>query len=598
MDGNVLSLAASRVSASVTSMYTALASLTGHRSTAAAPLNNNVDYHAFTLAHDVSGVECHNSDAGSGHASGCVGGTSLLLASAGASCVDSGTCAQSQTCEPSELQPMAISAANVLHRSGFVEALATELLLDAQFPRVLKIVDDGIEVHRDTRVVDWCILWGYTHGHVPVLYKLARNKLKFQCGSVPSFRDMSFGLSCALVLLLRVAQDVRACKVDLAKADRDFVYFAFRDKLWSWLEGRPLVSLPTVQEVLPEFSAWVQSDAPTRLPLPTWATAFSITHMTTFSFGVPTDTDTAAFRRSQTVEETRDDVLRSFCAFIQTQPSWQAIFKASLHTLTTHGSSHLFTPARGSYQQRAQALQGQGQSQSQGQLQPQAQHMAQEYVPVSVGHQVSAVPHDHAYAYEYGHYPSAPQMHVSSEAVPVAEAGVEREAAVVAGEAAHAAVVGAMPTAPPLPIPLPPLPPLPSMPYEAASRVDGLCEYAASQQWLASHARATPTTSSTTPAGTISDVLALVPRQEAMENTGHESAPVPNQPSQTSQPHQHRGRNSERSHRSVPRPPVLGPSDVGDTALGLDGPGVFYGAPETIQTFTLPPAAIPPSGRR
>lgn len=214
---------------------------------------------------------------------------------------------------------------------GWDEAALAAQLAAHQYGEVMATVTTFMETRRDPRAVDWAIRTGYKEHCVPVLYKLVRNFLKWQDrGRVQSIQDMNFGLRAAVVLLIRVAQDVESCRMDLAKHDLGSIYTAFRSKIWSWLKVYEPALLPSRVKVLHDVEVW--SRGATQLPSPVWATAFTVSRVSfaTFTWGTPTAVDISAFERSMTVQATRMAVCESFIAFAKRQTCWSALFTAEL----------------------------------------------------------------------------------------------------------------------------------------------------------------------------------------------------------------------------------------------------------------------------
>ena len=184
----------------------------------------------------------------------------------------------------------------------------------SKFDGVMSALTRVIDHDRNPAAVDWCMDVSLRVGVVPVLYKAARNAMKWtKWGRVPTTDELTSGLMLCLLLLLRVAQDVQACVSDMGRADRVFVFKSFHDKVASWL-------LPwgqdTLSRALPSAVARLQSwlvareaaDEP--WPSPAWATAFSVPVLlgTTFTFGTPAAEDAAAFARCRTLGVTRCEV--------------------------------------------------------------------------------------------------------------------------------------------------------------------------------------------------------------------------------------------------------------------------------------------------
>jgi len=204
--------------------------------------------------------------------------------------------------------------------------LATSLH-EENYQAVMDVLDDAINVKRDPRAINWSIEYGYRRGHVPVLWHLSRNFLRFSNGRVPSCEDLAFGVRCAVLMLLRVAQDVVSCKVDLAKADRDFVYTALATEVSKWVLRWDNNTLPTRMDIAAELARWIV--AVDVLPLPTWATSFASGFLK-WKWTQPTATDTASFRRCAKLAETRLVVADKFIALLRDSPSWAAFLRVDV----------------------------------------------------------------------------------------------------------------------------------------------------------------------------------------------------------------------------------------------------------------------------
>jgi hypothetical protein len=174
---------------------------------------------------------------------------------------------------------------------------------------------------RDPRVVNWSIEFGYRQGHVPVLHLLAHNFLRYSKGRVPTIEDLAFGTRCALLLLLRVFQDVASCKLDLAKADRDGVYPAFLSSVQLWLLNRWTDDvLPSPAEVAVELETWLQKTK--SLPLPTWASCFSSGFMGGMYWAKPSSHDVTSFKRCTNVAHTQAAAAAQFIDSLKTSGNW------------------------------------------------------------------------------------------------------------------------------------------------------------------------------------------------------------------------------------------------------------------------------------
>jgi hypothetical protein len=190
---------------------------------------------------------------------------------------------------------------------------ATAALEAQDFEGVAAAVCSAIDTKRDPRSVNWCIEFGYRRGHVPVLFYLTKNALRYGKGRVPSCEDVAFGVKCALLLLLRTAQDVISCRVDLAKSDRDFIYEAMVSYVRQWVLRWHPSTLPGTRDLEIKLRKWLSRPEFSfqELPLPTWATCFN-SRVFGLSWGKPEPHDTASFKRSETIVSTRDMVTQIF----------------------------------------------------------------------------------------------------------------------------------------------------------------------------------------------------------------------------------------------------------------------------------------------
>lgn len=205
-----------------------------------------------------------------------------------------------------------------------------------QYTELCTQLDTSIDVHRDPRAINWVFLHGHKRGHVFALYKFLRNLMKHRVGRVPSMEDVKCAARCSLLLLLRVAQDVRVCRDDMAKAGLEFVYTSIRDKLRVWMLASASQSpAVTVAHAASELDGWLKATPTKALPLPAWATAFGTSMFgATFTWGNPSATDLAAFTRCSNVSMTRDAVAVRFLTFVQSCSGWPAVFDASLADLS------------------------------------------------------------------------------------------------------------------------------------------------------------------------------------------------------------------------------------------------------------------------
>lgn len=186
---------------------------------------------------------------------------------------------------------------------------------------------------RDDDTVDWCLEEGFKNGHVCVLYRVARN-LTFPCGRTPSKDETRFALTCVLLLLLRVAQDVQCCKLDLDKSGLDFVYDAVRGKARTWVGNLNQRRLPPVGDVADGLRRWAAAPR-TGLPLPAWPTAFSVRLVNTFVWGSPTDSVVDCCRRNLRLADTRAEVTKAFLAFLGAQTTWDDVLRGDLAAVST-----------------------------------------------------------------------------------------------------------------------------------------------------------------------------------------------------------------------------------------------------------------------
>ena len=179
------------------------------------------------------------------------------------------------------------------------EAMLVSSLCRHDYEALTTRLDLYLDTLRDPRAMDWCLDYGYERGNACVLYKVVRNTLKYRSqGRVPTMADVAFAMTCAVLLLLRTAQDVVCAHHDMAKAGLPFVYTA----------------VPAAE-----------------LPLPVWVTAFSTsTFGNTFTWGQPSTHDIHAFQRCAGVPTTRSSVTPVFVAFMRHAGTWQRVFTTSL----------------------------------------------------------------------------------------------------------------------------------------------------------------------------------------------------------------------------------------------------------------------------
>jgi hypothetical protein len=196
---------------------------------------------------------------------------------------------------------------------------------------VVATLTRAIDYERNPAAVDWCLHMGVKMGAVPMLYKSARNAMKWtKWGRVPTTDEMTHGLMLCLLLLVRVAQDVQTCVSDLGRMDRAFVFRAFHDKVRTWLEpwGQDTLSraMPAAGHLLQEWLT-ERNLSGEPLPNPAWATAFSVPMLlgTTFTFGCPAPEDVAAFERCRTLWVTRQEVAGRVQDLIAICPDYTAM---------------------------------------------------------------------------------------------------------------------------------------------------------------------------------------------------------------------------------------------------------------------------------
>lgn len=211
--------------------------------------------------------------------------------------------------------------------SSAVPSTLTALLHEFAYEDVAKTLVQELDCARNPQAADWCAELGAGAGHALPLYYDVRNTLKWRAaGVVPSTRTLFLGLTHAVLLLVRVAQDVAVCRLDLARR-REFVYLALRAKLWSWVRLWRDVTLPRVADVVAAVDAWFQAVSEP-LPLPVWAVAFDAwwpTH-TTFTWGTPSAEDVAAFQRNSNIAHTRARVRDNALAALRAMHTWEAVF--------------------------------------------------------------------------------------------------------------------------------------------------------------------------------------------------------------------------------------------------------------------------------
>lgn len=167
-------------------------------------------------------------------------------------------------------------------------------------------LDSGLSVARDPRVLLWCMHQGLGSGHVVVLYKLARNALKWRNeGSVPTPAQQSQAAVIVLLLLLRVAQDVQANVTDLARPSLMYVYTSFLAKVRAWVLQWPPAMLPPLRDAVEWVLKW--SPLHDKFPNPAWVAAFKTPKVVGihFTFDDPSTGDVRAMANCKTLDETR-----------------------------------------------------------------------------------------------------------------------------------------------------------------------------------------------------------------------------------------------------------------------------------------------------
>jgi hypothetical protein len=197
-------------------------------------------------------------------------------------------------------------------------------------------LDSALDVHRDPRAMDVCKVAALEQGHVVALYKLVRNGLKWSStGAVPCTRTLMQAVVHAMLLLLRVGQDVQACVTDLGRPERAWVFQAFVRKVGSWLAAWPPAALPTLHAVAAQVHDW--NSEVTQWPNPAWAASFHSPLLmgTTFTFGRPRHEDVAAFDRCQTLQATRADVCSRLCEALEASANWEVALGAALAGVVT-----------------------------------------------------------------------------------------------------------------------------------------------------------------------------------------------------------------------------------------------------------------------
>ncbi len=194
-------------------------------------------------------------------------------------------------------------------------------------------LDTAIDVGRDPKGMDVCLVAALDQGHVVALYKLTRNGLKwFKWGAVPCSTELTSAFVHALVLLLRVAQDVQACVTDLGRPDRAWVYHSFLNKVGAWVAAWPPASAPPIHEVADKVRAWTTGLV--TWPNPAWAASFQAPIVgVTFKFVRPRPEDVAAFDRCRTLDATRADVASRLHEALLSSSNWDIVFTSALSSV-------------------------------------------------------------------------------------------------------------------------------------------------------------------------------------------------------------------------------------------------------------------------
>ena len=232
-------------------------------------------------------------------------------------------------------------------------AWCTERLAAEDYGILVKYVLNALEKDREPRAVNWTFCQGYKKGHAFGLYLVTRNLLKPMEGRVSAVEDIHFGFKCAVLLMLRAYQDVKAAKIDMAKDGLEPVYTSLRDKTWRWVaahDNKP--TTPPISKIHTEVSTWVRENGGSgrgngsgsgggagtgaasvsrEYPMPTWCTAFGIPYMGwTFSWNTPATYDIEAFKRSKGIPVTREEVTGVFLHALAQAKTWKDVFSIPL----------------------------------------------------------------------------------------------------------------------------------------------------------------------------------------------------------------------------------------------------------------------------
>lgn len=212
------------------------------------------------------------------------------------------------------------------------QAWLDERLAAEDYAKVVEYIVRSLDVDRDPRAVDWIFIQGCKKSHPFALYYVARNLLKPTTGRVPALTDLHFGFKAAVLLLMRVYQDVKACKTNMGRPHVDVVYTAIRDKVKTWvLQHNGKHTTPTVANVMREIETWLGVER-REYPLPTWCTSFSspLVFGNTFNWGTPAEYDIAAFKLCTGIPVTRIAASRLFLEALGEAKSWEDVFSIPL----------------------------------------------------------------------------------------------------------------------------------------------------------------------------------------------------------------------------------------------------------------------------
>jgi hypothetical protein len=177
--------------------------------------------------------------------------------------------------------------------------------------------------------------------HVVAGYLDARNMMHLQ-GRVPSSADVNTALTQGLMLLVRVAQDVDACAMVLAKDNVEGVLRAFFNKVITWLRA--------MRDRLKGGTAWWMALAPACdivslrvrdglggvpcLPPPSWVPFFSQSSLpftTHFYFGDANDVTRAACAvNAEKIREVRNAAAGRFLDALRRMETWEVLLDRTL----------------------------------------------------------------------------------------------------------------------------------------------------------------------------------------------------------------------------------------------------------------------------